>query len=297
MYSFGERKTKCRGSPTPQQRCALFITCPRCTESRFPQERPRSKFGQSWVAGSHEFFRGPVEQDGSLSRKTTSLTRWQAMLRSGSTWMLRCGPGACRRSKTRRKVLEVPASVSFQDQTGAPASLDEQGNTSRVTAEYFEFFRGPLRGEKTRLETAPSASRLRWLNSPSPKWRASRRSLSWFHRRSLSHFRPWCQPSPARPRTHPWWRWSKKQLAHENQRADKATDAVLRMLKTNKRAAIPSTTWRSSPASERPRSTSLHGKGSRELMDAFEEIGAGKPKNSSFQGAALTSAVNAGGGF
>lgn len=32
-------------------------------------------------------------------------------------------------------------------------------------------------------------------------------------------------------------------------------------------------------------------------MDAFEEIGAGKPKNSSFQGAALTSAVNAGGGF
>lgn len=190
--------------------------------------RPILGRGQSRI-----LFRGPVEQDGVFiteddiaDQVASHASFWEyldAQVRTGRVPAQQDSPKGC---------WKFRLSVSFQDQTGAPASLDEQGNTSRVTAEYFEFFRGPLRGEKTSpLETALVSLATSMVELTKSKVESESKVAQLVSQALTQSLQAVVPALACAAKDASMVALVEKQLAHENQRADKATDAVLRMLK------------------------------------------------------------------
>jgi len=193
--------------------------------------RPILGRGQSRI-----LFRGPVEQDGVCITEDDIADQvagnapfWEyldAQVRSGRV---------VSQQQSAKGRWQFKLSVSFQDQSGACATLDDRGSTSHVTTEVFEFYRGsvtaanpsPLENALVTLSTAMAELAKSKLESESKVAQVISQAIT----QSLQAVMP-SLASAAKDAS--MVALVEKQLAHENQRADKATDAVLRMLKDHK---------------------------------------------------------------
>lgn len=190
--------------------------------------RPVLGRGQSRI-----LFRGPVEQDGVCITEDDIADQvagnapfWEyldAQVRNGRV---------VAQQHSAKGRWQFRLSVSFQDQSGSCASLDDQGSTTRVTAEVFEFYRGALAGEKS----SPLESALVTLATSMAELARSKveseSKVAQVVSQALTQSLQAVMPSLASAaKDASMVALVEKQLAHENQRADKATDAVLRMLK------------------------------------------------------------------
>lgn len=154
-------------------------------------------------------------------------------------------------AQVRTKVLQAPQdgawqfrlSVCFQDQHGAPATLDpDSGITSRVTAEAWDFWKVDGAPDKSTPTEQALLSVVKETCSLArgalERSMASEQNIATAVKEVLTQVMPSIAEmakgialASAQGQHAPFLALVEKQLGHENQRADKATDAVLRMLK------------------------------------------------------------------
>jgi len=186
-------------------------------------------------------YRGPVEQDGVFITEDVIADH---VSNDAPLWEYLS-------AQVRAKTIQAPQdgvwrfklSVCFQDQHGAPATLDpDTGITSRVTSEAWEFWKGDASPDKsTPVEHALLAvvkETCALARSALERTMAHEQNLASAVKEVLTQVMPSIAEmgkgialASAQAQHAPFLALVEKQLGHENQRADKATDAVLRMLK------------------------------------------------------------------